>query len=116
MKNVSKSIVACIVCVACVAPSFAQPQGGHDMKEDMKGMMEQGREKMMSMPMTGRSDADFAVMMREHHRSAIEMAQWEIEHGKDQKMKAMARKIIASQKKEIGEFDRFLSREEGHGK
>lgn len=82
------------------------------MKEDMKGMMEKGHEKMMSMPSSGRSDVDFAMMMREHHRSGVEMAQWEVEHGKDPK----ARKIIASQKKEIGDFDRFLSKEEGHKK
>lgn len=86
------------------------------MREDMKGAMQSSQEKMMSMPMTGKSDADFAMMMREHHKSGVEMAQWEVDHGSDPKMKAMARKIIASQNKEIGEFDRYLSRNEGHRK
>ena len=35
------------------------------------------------------------------------------EHGKDPKTKEMARKIIASQKKEIAEFDKWLA-SKGH--
>lgn len=49
---------------------------------------------------------------REHHMGAVQMAQWQLEHGKDQKMKDMAR-IIADQKKEIAQFDQFLA-SEGH--
>ena len=117
MRTVAHHLAACVACTVLALPSaFAQPQGAHDMHQDMKGMMAKGQEKMMSMPMTGQPDPDFAMMMREHHRSGVEMAQWELEHGSDPKMKAMARKIISSQKKEIGEFDRFLSRNEGHRK
>lgn len=101
---------ACLVAAIALAgaPAFAQ-QGSHDMKQDMKPMMEKGHEKMMSMPMTGKPDADFAMMMREHHKSGIEMAQWQLDHGKDPKMQQMAKKIIASQKKEIAEFDKWLA-------
>ena len=72
---------ACLVAAIALAgaPAFAQ-QGSHDMKQDMKPMMEKGHEKMMSMPMTGKPDADFAMMMREHHKSGIEMAQWQLDH------------------------------------
>ncbi len=38
---------------------------------------------------------------------------WELEHGKDAKMKEMARKIMASQKKEIAGFDKWLA-SKGH--
>jgi len=47
-------------------------------------------------------------MMRKHHQSALDMAQVEFQHGKDQKIKSMAQKIITSQKKEIAQFDRWL--------
>lgn len=76
-------------------------------------MMMKDHEKMMSMQTTGKPDVDFAMMMREHHMGAVKMAQWQLEHGKDQKMKDMARKIIADQKKEIAQFDQFLA-QNGH--
>lgn len=39
--------------------------------------------------------------MKMHHQQALEMAQIEITHGKSPEMKAMAKNIISSQKKEI---------------
>lgn len=64
---------------------------------------------MMSRPMTGKVDADFAMMMREHHQGAVDMAQWELQNGKDQKMKDFAKKTIAAQKKEIAELDKLIA-------
>ena len=101
--------VACAAALALAGTATIAQQGSHEMRQDLKPMMEKGQEKMMSMPMTGKPDPDFAMMMREHHKSGIEMAQWQLEHGKDPKMKAMARKILASQKKEIAEFDKWLA-------
>lgn len=77
--------------------------------QDMKTIMQKGHEKMMSMPMSGKPDVDFAMMMRQHHADAVEMAQWQLDHGKDPKIKEMARKIISDQKKEIAQFDQFLA-------
>ena len=61
------------------------------------------------MKMTGDVDRDFASMMRMHHQKGIEMAQAEIKNGKDEKMKAMARKIVEDQGKEIKQFDEWLA-------
>lgn len=83
----------------------APMQGGMDMK----GMMKENGDKMSSMEMTGKPDVDFAMMMRMHHLGAVQMAQAELRDGKDARMKSMARSIIAAQKKEIAEFDRFLA-------
>ena len=77
---------------------------------DMKGMMKDNNEKMSSMKMTGNTDADFAMMMRIHHQGAIDMAQAEMRDGKDPQMKKMAKDIIAAQKKEIAQFDKFLAK------
>ena len=75
-----------------------------------KEMMGKMQTKMSSMTMSGNADMDFAMMMREHHQGAIEMAQMELANGKDPVMKSAAKKIIASQKKEIAEFDRWMSK------
>lgn len=101
VKLFAKSLSAAAIFLAFVAPATQAAQ-------DMKQMMQEGHEKMMSMPMTGKADVDFAMAMREHHLSAVEMAQWQLDHGQDKKLKEMARKIITDQKKEIAQFDQFL--------
>lgn len=80
---------------------------------DMKAMMKDNNEKMSSMAMTGNADVDFAMMMRIHHQGAIDMAQAELRDGKDPQMRKMAQDIIAAQKKEIAQFDKFLTKK-GH--
>ena len=108
MKSFAKAFPAAAICLASLAPI------AHAADKDMKAMMMKGHEKMMSMQMSGKPDVDFAMAMREHHMGAVEMAQWQIDQGKDAKMKQMARKIIADQKKEIALFDQFLAKN-GHG-
>jgi uncharacterized protein (DUF305 family) len=51
------------------------------------------------------------MLMRVHHQSAVTMAEAELRDGKNQQMRAMAKKIITSQKKEIAEFDRYLAKQ-----
>jgi uncharacterized protein (DUF305 family) len=79
---------------------------GGDMRGSMMGMMK----NMDSMKMTGNADQDFATMMKIHHQGAIDMAQMELQSGKDAKMRAMAKRIIEAQQKEIKEFDRWLGK------
>ena len=94
----------------------AQPASGAgmgnksmDMKGmDMKSMMKNNDDKMASMKMTGNADVDFAMMMRVHHQGAIDMAQAELRDGKDAQMRKLATNIIAAQKKEIAQLDKFL--------
>lgn len=83
---------------------------------DMKKSMESMHQQMSSMQMTGDADHDFAMMMRIHHQGAVEMAQAELANGKDPQMRKMARNIIAAQKKEIAELDRWLKKHETSGK
>lgn len=80
--------------------------GGSDQ---MHMSMMKGMDDMKSMPMSGDVDMDFASMMRMHHQQALDMANMELANGKSSEMKAMARKIIAAQKKEIAEFDKWLA-------
>ena len=96
------------------ADSSSMSGGGMGMKGmDMQGMMKDNNDKMSSMQMTGNSDVDFAMMMRMHHQGAIDMAQAELRDGKAPEMRKMAKDIIAAQKKEIAQLDRFLAKN-GH--
>lgn len=80
--------------------------------EDMKQSMMNGMEGMNKMPMTGDTDKDFAMMMKMHHQQGVKMAQMELSHGKSPAMKAMAKKIIAAQNKEITQFDQWLAKQQ----
>lgn len=80
---------------------------------DMKAMMKDMNEKMSSMQMSGDADVDFAMMMRIHHQGAIDMARAELQDGKNPQMRKMANEIIAAQKKEIAQIDRFLAKHQG---
>ena len=77
--------------------------------DDMKKSMMSGMNDMQNMQMSGDTDKDFAMMMKMHHQQALTMAQMELDHGKSSAMKAMAKKIIAAQKKEIIELDDWLA-------
>jgi Domain of unknown function (DUF305) len=103
-------------------PPMAHDMKGMDMKDmDMKGMdtmtskdmkahMMKSMQGMQSMTMTGNADKDFAAMMRMHHQCAVEMAQMQLTNGKNAEMKAMATKIVASQNKEITQFDTWIAK------
>lgn len=81
--------------------------GSHDMMDSMKT----GMESMQNMEMSGDVDKDFAMMMKMHHQQALDMAKMEIAHGKSPEMKAMAKKIMSAQKKEIAQFDKWLAKQ-----
>lgn len=59
---------------------------------------------MADMQMTGDVDRDFASMMQDHHRQAIEMADIVIANGDDEALIAMARKMKETQAAEIVEL------------
>ena len=81
--------------------------GAADMKQSMKA----GMDSMHNMQTTGDMDKDFAMMMKMHHQQALDMAEMQIAHGKSAELKAMATKIVSSQKKEIAQFDRWLAKQ-----
>ncbi|MEJ8859496.1 DUF305 domain-containing protein [Variovorax robiniae] len=89
--------------------AFAQAPKEEPGSSRMKHSMMAGMDGMQKMPMSGDTDKDFAMMMKMHHEQAVVMAQEELKSGKSPEMKAMARKIISAQKKEIAEFDRWLA-------
>ena len=96
-------------------PSANMPMGqmhkGSEEAHDMKASMMMGMEGMQKMPMSGDVDKDFAMMMKMHHQQALNMAEMELARGKSPEMKALAKQIIAAQKKEIAQFDKWLAKQ-----
>ena len=89
----------------------AEMQGNMMGSPDMKQSMKAGMDGMQKMQMSGDTDKDFAMMMRMHHQQALNMAEMEIANGKSPELKAMAKKIISGQQKEIAQFDSWLAKQ-----
>lgn len=114
------------------APAFAQQPGnaGSAPSSAMPGMagsnagtgaqspadkamtagMTKMNQDMSAAPMTGDADRDFVAMMIPHHQGAIDMARVELQYGKDPSMRRLAKNIVAAQKKEIAEMQRWQTR------
>ena len=79
---------------------------------EMHKSMMSGMKGMELMKGSGDIDHDFAMMMKMHHQSALDMANIQLQQGKDAKLRSMAKEIIKSQTKEIKEFDKWLAKNE----
>src|SRR5580765_1000060 len=89
------------------APAGGMSPGAHTSGAGAGSMHQQmmsGMQAMQSMKPTGDIDKDFAMMMRMHHQQAIEMANVELRDGKSAELKAMSRKMIKDQQKEIAQL------------
>lgn len=84
--------------------------GSGAASKDMQRSMASGMEKMNQMKLSGDTDKDFAMTMKMHHQQALEMAKPEVDHGKSPELKAMARKIIKDQTKEIAQLDAWMKK------
>jgi uncharacterized protein (DUF305 family) len=76
--------------------------GATPAEGSMMSAMDRMSKDMAAVPMTGNADQDFVGMMIPHHQGAIDMARFELAHGKDPAMLKLARGVIAAQQKEIG--------------
>ncbi len=74
----------------------------------MMQVMFEMQSTMKNLPLDGKTDRDFMLMMIPHHQSAIGMAEVEINHGTNAKVKALARSIVKSQSAEISVMKSWL--------
>lgn len=79
------------------------------VQNEMKALMDNMMMQMHMMKPTGNNEVDYAMMMTDHHRGAVEMAKLELLKGKDSAMKEFAEKVIAAQEKEISSMDKFIA-------
>lgn len=107
---------AALALVLCASGALAQPASGpsgsgigHGSMQMHEQMMS-GMRAMRAMQPTGDTDKDFAMMMRAHHQQAVDMAKVQVEHGKSPELKAMARKMMSDQQKEIAQLDAWLAK------
>ena len=68
--------------------------------KDNDAAMKKMMAEMMVKP-TGRVDVDFVAMMIPHHQGGIDMARAVLRYGRNEKLNAIARGIVAQQTKEI---------------
>jgi uncharacterized protein (DUF305 family) len=64
---------------------------------------------MSGVEYTGDADHDFLAHMIPHHEGAVAMAKIELKYGKDARLRALAKEIIASQGKEITFMKQWLA-------
>jgi uncharacterized protein (DUF305 family) len=58
---------------------------------------------------TGDPDRDFAAMMIPHHQGAVDMAEAELVHGKDERLRRLSQAIIVEQTQEIAVMRQVLA-------
>jgi uncharacterized protein (DUF305 family) len=80
----------------------------HHDDNEMMSVMHDMSAQMQAMGMTKDADHDFAMMMKMHHKGAIDMSNKEIEKGDDATIKTMAQTMITMQEGEIEELQAFL--------
>ena len=114
-------------CLAGITPATAQNTAGHGAmvmgggtpaaeppvraaEPSMMESMNKMNQAMSSAPMTGDPDHDFVVMMIPHHQGAIDMAKYELQHGKDPELRKLARDVVGAQNKEIASMKRWLAK------
>jgi len=96
--------------------SIAQQMNMHDMKPSkiqknvFLSFMDTMMVKMDQAPAGETVGAQFMLQMIPHHEGAIEMAEYEIKHGKDFTMMQLAKSIAAEQRNEVNQMQIWLKR------
>ena len=93
---------------ACTKDNNGIQLQAHDqnrMMDTMHAMMS----RMEAMPKTNDPEIDFVKMMMMHHQGAINMANVELQDGKNDSLKRTAQKIINEQQAEIQQFNTILA-------
>ena len=110
------SMLLTLALLASPICAFADDMAGMTMGESPadKAFMESMQTMMKDMHAkpTGDADKDFVNMMLPHHQGAVDMAQVELQYGKDAMLRELATSIIAAQEKEIAKMKAWQAKHE----
>lgn len=96
----ARRAAALAVLFAFVCASAAAQDAGAAFKAENDAAMDRMMAGM-AVRSSGDIDRDFAEMMISHHQGAIDMAQAELRHGRNEQLRRIAQEIIVSQQQEI---------------
>ena len=97
------------IATICSAPFHSAPPEEAPFLAENVGAMTTMIVGMEIMP-SGDVDTDFAAMMAAHHQGAIDMAQAELRHGRNEQLRRIAQEIIVTQQQEIAAMRLALGR------
>jgi uncharacterized protein (DUF305 family) len=115
MRQTTLLLLACLLLVPSAALRADDERDHSDMRaragmagasHELHEMAMRSSKKVPEMEMSGDIDKDFAKMMAHHHRTGIEMARLEAEHGKNEELRELAKKIVDSQKEELAVLEK----------
>jgi uncharacterized protein (DUF305 family) len=91
-----RPILGVLIVMAMSLAAVAETPFVAECKAAMEKMM-----RDMEIAPSGDVDRDFVAMMIPHHQGAIEMAQAELRHGRNERLRRLAQEIIIEQTQEI---------------
>lgn len=94
-----------------VNPAVAQAHAGHMNMDHSPASMKSQMDAMLAplRPLSGKAfDIRWTQLMIEHHQMAVEMARYELKHGRDPRVKAEANKVYSDQLAEIAQMQDWL--------
>jgi uncharacterized protein (DUF305 family) len=106
MKNVI-ALVAILFVSNVASATAAMTMSG--FAQAVAGAMDKMDAAMKAAPMNGSPDHDFLSMMIPHHQGAIDMAEIELQYGREVRVKRLAQEIIVSQQSEIQLMQSYLA-------
>lgn len=102
-----RRVVSALICASIFCALSPANTGGRAITSTEAPFLAENREAMremmagMAVKPSGDVDRDFAAMMIPHHQGAIDMAEAELRHGRNEQLRRIAQEIIVDQQQEI---------------
>jgi uncharacterized protein (DUF305 family) len=104
MRSNRIAVICAVAHVGLAALALAPAHAGTSQEAAFLAANQAAMDRMMAgmnIKPTGDVDHDFTAMMIPHHEGAIEMAQAELQHGRNQKLLRISQEIVVEQLQEI---------------